>query len=98
MCAKMELLVQVYRWSSRTVIGKRYNQMMVTTKYCGPTNTRGSKIRVLIFDQHKTMKNVEYRYELNSNENHEQAIIDTTGGLTPRFIGEFENGTMVWEL
>lgn len=98
MCARIGLPVHVYRWSSRTVIGKGYSQMMVTTKYCGPTNTRGSKIRVIVFDRDKTIKNIGYRYELNPNDNHRHAVVVATGNTDPCYIGEFENGTIVWEV
>jgi hypothetical protein len=69
--------------------------MMVTTKYKKPTDTKGSGFRVIIFDQDKTTKIVPYDY--NASDASEMAVIKATG-KTPRYIGEFENGTAVWEI
>jgi hypothetical protein len=69
--------------------------MMVTTKYRGPTDTKGSAFRVIVFDYDKTTKVIPYDY--SAFDASESAVVKATG-KTPRYIGTFENGTKVWEI
>jgi hypothetical protein len=45
----------------------------ITTKYFGPTNTRGSKFKA--FDCDKNSVTLSYDYSLNSEGNHRKAAI-----------------------
>jgi hypothetical protein len=69
--------------------------MMVTTKYKGPTNARGSGFRVVIFDHPKISKFISYNYRPSNAA--EAAVIEATG-KTPRYIGQLGDGTEIWEI
>jgi len=62
----------------------------ITTKYSGPTNTRGS--RVIASDLDGNRVSVHYASELNSDENHDAAAVALCRKLG--WTGELVRGSL----
>jgi hypothetical protein len=68
----------------------------ITTRYLGPTNYRGSRIKASDQDGNKVI--MTYRDEFNSEENHKtvaKALCEKMGWFGKLFGGYTKNG-MVW--
>lgn len=67
----------------------------IETKYFGPTNFKGSRIRAKFMESGKS-KTIHWDYELNPRENHEKAMEALSGESGGKWIGGGTKNGYVW--